>query len=289
MSSLNVNALHVFEVVARHRNIRLASEELFISPSAVAQRIRRLEDELSCQLFIRHSRGVSLTDKGKQLQEDVSSALLLLHKAVNDIKREAGALTVSVPPTFANKWLIPKLPMFRKAFPSIELHIIATDDIANFKSDGVDIAVRQSSEPQDSSLDVNVLSQSDLVIVYSPNYVKSGTSLPQVWNFAGHSLIDDGHFNWKLLADSEPAFVTGSLLQVNQTGMAIDTALAGEGFCISSQLLIQDHIDSGALRVLRKLTIQPQMGFYLLSPKAKSENPNVSQFKTWLLSMITDG
>ena len=285
---MNVNALAIFESVARHGNIRKASDELFVSPSAAAQRIRKLESELGCQLFERHSRGVSLTEKGKRLYKDVSAALGMLQRAVSDIQSDKNILTVSVPPSFGNKWLVPKLPEFRAMNPSVELYIIATDEIANFGKDGVDIAIRQASPPFESQLEVVQLTQADLVIAYAPSYIDKMGQLPNNWDFRGYDQIDDGHHNWKRLSQAEPSFITGHLMTMNQTGMAIDTALAGEGFCISSRLLIERYIRNGELSVFRPLSIQSDKGFYLLNPKTKSDYLDVKKFKDWLVSAIAD-
>ena len=98
----SLNALRMFEVVARHLNFRLAAEELGVTQAAVAQQIRGLEASLNCRLFERLPRGLALTDAGQAYSRSVRSAFVMIEEATRLLKPDPSHLTVSVTPTFAS-------------------------------------------------------------------------------------------------------------------------------------------------------------------------------------------
>ena len=108
----SLNALRVFEVVARHLNFRLAAEELGVTQAAVAQQVRGLEASLDLRLFDRMPRGLALTDAGLGYSGSIRSALAMIDEATRLLRPQSAHLTVSVTPTFASKWLIPRLGSF---------------------------------------------------------------------------------------------------------------------------------------------------------------------------------
>ncbi|WP_156356139.1 LysR family transcriptional regulator, partial [Pseudomonas sp. GTC 16482] len=113
----SLNALRVFEVVARHLNFRLAAEELGVTQAAVAQQIRGLEASLNLRLFERLPRGLALTDAGLGYSGSIRNALAMIDEATRLLRPQASHLTVSVTPTFASKWLIPRLGSFAHSHP----------------------------------------------------------------------------------------------------------------------------------------------------------------------------
>ena len=138
----NLNSLRMFDAAARHLNFRLAADELHLSQGAVAQQVRRLEADLGHKLFQRHARGLSLTDTGRSYHQPVRQALALIEDATNTLAPAEQRVTLSVPPSFASKWLVPRLPEFEAAHPGIELRVLAEEALSNFKRDGIDLAIR---------------------------------------------------------------------------------------------------------------------------------------------------
>lgn len=142
-----LNALRAFEVSARHLNFRIAAEELGVTQGAVAQHVRGLEADLGLKLFDRMPRALAITDQGRRYASQLRRAFELMTEATAALRPEPLRLTISVTPTFAAKWLIPRLPAFTSQHPDIELRIVASDSLSTFQGDGVDIAVRYGRPP----------------------------------------------------------------------------------------------------------------------------------------------
>ena len=139
-----LETLRVFEVACRHGSYSEAARELHVTHSAVSQRIRQLEEELGLTLFERQGNRMVPTPSGLRLQAGVKGAFSELNAALGNIKtrRTEAEIAVSLLPVMAARWLVPRLPRFTARYPHINLHIKTGQSLANFKSDGVDIAIR---------------------------------------------------------------------------------------------------------------------------------------------------
>src|SRR6202790_4596516 len=140
----SLETLRVFEVACRHGSYSEAARELRVTHSAVSQRIRQLEEELGLTLFERQGNRMVPTSSGLRLQAGVKNAFSELSASLGSIKtyRTDAEITVSLLPVMAARWLVPRLPRFKARFPQINLHIKTGPPLANFKLDGVDIAIR---------------------------------------------------------------------------------------------------------------------------------------------------
>jgi len=161
----SLNALRVFEVVARHLNFRRAAEELGVTQGAVAQQIRGLEADLEIRLFERLARSLALTDAGRGYQASIRRAFELIAEATRALRPEPLHLTISVTPTFASKWLIPRLHDFTGAYPQIDLRVLATERLSSFHNDAVDLAVRYGQPPFGPGLETRLLFEQRIVAV----------------------------------------------------------------------------------------------------------------------------
>src|SRR5579863_7314501 len=140
-----LSALRAFEAVARRVSFSRAAEELHVTPGAVSQQIRLLEDLLGQSLFMRSKRSVALTEAATRMLPEVQAGLALLARATSSSKFAASherTLTISVAPSFASKWLLPRLRDFSDRYPDIDLRISATVSLADFRRDDVDLAIR---------------------------------------------------------------------------------------------------------------------------------------------------
>lgn len=139
-----LSSLRSFEAVARQLSFSKAAEELHVTPGAVSQQIRGLEELLGAKLFDRTKRWVALTDIAVRMLPDIQAGLDSLSRACSNEAMPVGerTLTISVAPSFASKWLLPRLPGFYDRHPDIDLRISATVGLADFKRDKVDLAIR---------------------------------------------------------------------------------------------------------------------------------------------------
>lgn len=282
-----LNGLRVFEVVTRHLNFRLAAEELGVTQGAVAQQIRGLETELGLKLFERQPRTLALTEAGRSYIANIRRAFELIAEATQSLKPEPKHLTISVTPTFASRWLIPRLPDFTAAHPDIDLRILATDRLSSFQADAVDIAVRYGRPPFGPGLNVELLCEQMIVAVASPHLVEKLGPPDESDNLTRYVLLHDAHNFWpqfleRVYPNGAPAAAKNT--RFNQTSLAIDAAIAGQGLALASLFFVQDDIDAG--RLARAFATELRVGsdFYLVSPRKRRHPEPIADVWNWLLS-----
>lgn len=122
-----LNALRVFDAAARHLSFTKAAEELFVTQAAVSHQIKSLEDFLGLKLFRRRNRSLLLTEEGQSYYLDIKEIFSSINEATRKLQARSakGALTVSLPPSFAIQWLVPRLSGFNSAYPGIDVRIQA--------------------------------------------------------------------------------------------------------------------------------------------------------------------
>ncbi|OBY26444.1 LysR substrate-binding domain-containing protein [Leisingera sp. JC1] len=272
----NLNALRMFDAAARHLNFGRAAEELHLTQGAVAQQVRRLEADLGHKLFHRHARGLTLTDTGRSYHAPVRQALALIREATDHLAPAVQRVTLSVPPSFASKWLVPRLPEFEARHPGIDLRIVAEESLTDFKQGGIDIAIRQGGKPQESSLNSALLSLVDLVAVAHQDSALTNEVSPDLTDLAQHTLIQDGHRHWDLLLRQQGLTATGRVLQFNQTALAMDAALNGQGIALVPRIFL----GSQPLAELWQAPRLGDQGFYVLWPSTQGRAKTVVD---WLL------
>lgn len=281
----SLNALRVFEVVARHLNFRLAAEELGVTQAAVAQQIRGLEASLDLRLFERLPRGLALTDAGQGYSGSIRSALAMIDEATRLLRPQAAHLTVSVTPTFASKWLIPRLGDFAQSYPDIDLRVLATDRLSHFSTDGVDIAVRYGKPEFGAGLNSELLMEQRIVAVASPTLfdgAKAPVSFEQLQDFI---MLHDAHNFWpRFLAQVFPqhAQPTAKNLRFNQTSLAIDAAVSGQGIALASVAFVSDDIAAGRLIQVFAQQLRLDKSFYLVWPRKVQHSESLGVVLQWL-------
>ena len=139
-----LNALRAFEASARRLSFARAAEELGVTPAAISHQVRQLEDQLGVALFHRMTRQVALTDAGRVLLPGLTEGFDALAGALDTLRslEESGRLTVAVAPSFAAKWLVPRIERFNARHRDIDLLIMPGMDLVDFRTDGVDVAIR---------------------------------------------------------------------------------------------------------------------------------------------------
>ena len=285
MRPANLNALKMFDAAARHLNFRLAAQELNLTQGAVAQQVRRLEASLQVSLFTRRARGLELTDSGREYQHQISRALAIIDTATAKLQRQNTQIIISVPPSFASKWLVPNLAKFTTQYPQIDLQTIASEQLSDFKKDAVDIAIRIARAPFASDLDAQLLAPLNLCAVCSAEFAANNSAITCVDDFFELPLIQDGHLHWNTLLEKVSDTKTAKVLQFNQTALAIDAASNGQGIALSPLFLVAPEIASGKLIDLwRPPSEGAAKAYYLLSKKSATENPARDKVIQWLLN-----
>ncbi|MFT4182104.1 MAG: transcriptional regulator GcvA [Rhizobium sp.] len=280
-----LNGLRVFEVVARHLNFRLAAEELGVTQGAVAQQIRGLEAELGLKLFERHPRTLALTEAGRRYVANIRRAFELISEATETLKPEPRHLTISVTPSFASKWLIPRLPDFAAAHPDIDLRILASDRMSDFQTDAVDLAVRLGRPPFGPGLNAELLFEQIVIAVGSPLLVETLGPPGDRSHFSRYPLLHDGHDFWPQFL--ELAFPEGvppapKNIRFNQTSLAIEAAIAGQGLALTSLFFVDGDIAAGRLIRVLPTDLRAGSDFYVVSPRKPRHPASVAAVRNWL-------
>lgn len=276
----------MFDAAAKHLNFRLAAEELNLTQGAVAQQIRRLEHDLGIQLFHRMARGLAFTDDGRNYHVSIHRALNIIDEATQKFTREETRLSLSVPPSFASKWLVPRLSTFSVAHPHIDIRIIASDALANFKTDGVDIAIRQGHQPEGSNIVVTQLAALNLVAVCNADYAKNLSSMSDITDFTSQKLIQDGHNHWDRLFQEAGVKTHQRMLQFNQTALAMDAASNGQGIALAPWLLLDADLTKGNLVALWQDKRADQGGYFVVYPVSPRTIPARDALIEWIFAQV---
>jgi LysR family glycine cleavage system transcriptional activator len=282
-----LNALRAFEAAARHLNFRLAAEEIGVTQGAVAQQVRHLEDVLQRRLFERLPRGLAPTPEGLEYFSAVQRALHLISDATEALDRRASTLTVSATPSFASKWLIPRLAQFSEAHPAIEVRVIADEKRCTFSGDGVDIAIRLGKPPFGKGLAGDLLFPLEVFAVGSPALLDGARPIRKPADLAKHALLHDAHDLWPEFLDALDhgnRIDPGKGPRFSQSLLAIDAAIAGQGIALTSEPLAERDLAAGRLRRIFDFALALSSGYYVVYPQGSLETGAGRAMRDWLLA-----
>ena len=286
-----LNALRAFEAAARHLNFSRAADELSVTPGAVSQQIQNLEDYVGVALFKRTPKGLLLTDPARIALPALREAFDRLAEAASMLTAavDGRRLTVSVAPSFAAKWLVPRLGKFEALHPQVDVWISAGMELVDFNSGEIDIAIRYGAGRY-PGLEVARLMQETVIPVASPELLDT-QPLNDPADLAGHILLHDGSPDaddscpdWTMwLAARGVKGVDGTRgPRFNQSSLVIEAAVGGRGVALAKRALAQADLDAGRLVSPFQITTAVDFAYYLVHPKPKGRLPQVKAFMTWL-------
>lgn len=284
-----LNALRAFEAAARQLSFTRAAAELNVTQTAISHQIRALEQRLGVRLFRRLPRGLLLTEEAQRYLPPIRDAFDQIALAT---ERLAGAgagatLTVSVLPSFAAKWLVPRLGRFRAAHPDLDLRISAASQLVDFARDDVDVGIRMGRGAY-PGLRVERLFGETLVPVCSPLLQTAGAHpLRQPEDLRHHVLLhDDDYAGWELWLGL--AGVTGIDARrgplFTDSGMVVQAAAEGQGVALARRQLAAGDLAAGRLIQPFDVTIPHDLAYYLVCPEATASQPKIAAFRGWLLA-----
>ncbi len=288
-----LNSLRAFEAAARHLSFQNAAEELSVTPGAISQQIKKLEDILQTPLFHRDSRAVTLTEAGRVLRPDLSRGFESLDEAVQQVKQSAEHqhITVSMTPSFAAKWLVPRLEKWTAQQPDVDVRISASLGLANFGPDGVDLGVRFGSGNYDGLTSALLLKES-FVVVCSPIFIDGSKQIKTPEDLHDHTLIHVSGpqgtpgTDWQewLKSAGVDGIDTSRGLVFDDTAVAILAAIGGQGVLLSRRALVEDDITADRLALPFDLDLPLEFAWRIVAPEGKLKRPEVCAFRDWLLS-----
>ncbi|MGB4316990.1 MAG: LysR substrate-binding domain-containing protein [Planktomarina temperata] len=283
---LPLTALRTFEVAARRLSFKDAADELCVSATTVSNQIRELERDWRCKLFIRKTRAVVLTDKGRSLSR-------VLTKAFDDIRAEVEAfgqstrktVTLAVGPIFGTRWLVPRLAQFRSDLPNIELILHESPRITDAVMMGTHLAV-DWGEGSWSGLQNYHLMDITYAPVLSKALMAERGGLKSPKNLARYSIIHQRDRSewaaWLALAGCA-GLTLKEEITITDTNTVMHAALEGQGVSLGIFPFVDQELKAGKLVKPFDIELKPTRSFYLLAKPSSERTPEVASVIRWLL------
>ncbi|MDJ0778069.1 MAG: LysR substrate-binding domain-containing protein [Gammaproteobacteria bacterium] len=290
---LPFNSLRAFEAAARHLSVSGAARELSVTHSAVSHQIRLLEDDLGLRLFERNNRGLRLTAEGEALAPVLADGFDRIGSALDQLRRSdpASSIRISSTPTFAAKWLVPRLRDWYVDASAARISLQPSLDFVDLRGDGFDFAIRCGVPPWDD-LQHDLLMPIHLVPVCSPAYAEQHESIEKPADVLRHDLIhadigDHGQGQeWRAwLGDNGvdcPADLPG--LSFHDPALAMQAAADGLGLAIGYLELIDRDLQDGNLVTAATTSVRHEYGYYLVYPVDPELSPRLAGFREWILA-----
>ncbi|MGH7018040.1 MAG: transcriptional regulator GcvA [Caulobacteraceae bacterium] len=286
-----LNALRAFEAAARHLNFSRAAEELTVTPGAVSQQIQNLEDFVGGALFKRTPRGLLLTDAAQTALPALREAFDRLAEAAQLLTApaEGRRLTLTAAPSFAAKWLVPRLGRFEAAHPQVDVWLSADMDVVDFAAGEIDLAIRYGpgSYP---GLEMVRLMNETVSPMLSPA-LAAERPLASPGDLAHHILLHDGSPDADASCPDWPMWLAARGVKgvdgargprFNQSSMVIEAAVGGRGVALAKRALAQDDLDAGRLVAPLEIATSVDFAYFLVHPKNKGRLPQVKAFIGWI-------
>ncbi|MBZ9612604.1 transcriptional regulator GcvA [Rheinheimera maricola] len=285
-----LNALKAFETAARHLSFTKAAEEMYVTQAAISHQIKALEDHLGLKLFMRKNRSLLLTEEGQSYFLDIKEIFLQLHESTEKLlaRGAKGSLTVSLQPSFAIQWLVPRLNQFSEQHPDIDVRIKAVDLDEGSLTDDVDVAIYYGRGSW-RNLHADKLHTEYLLPVCSPLLLNSSKPLQEPTDLQYHNLLHDGSRRaWKAW------FTTQNFkhFNVNQgpifshSSMVLQAAIHGQGVALAHNVLARPDINSGRLIVPFNHVLISKDAYYLVCRESQTELGKITAFRQWMTQMV---
>jgi LysR family glycine cleavage system transcriptional activator len=289
----HLNGVRAFEAVARHMSFAKAAEELGVTPAAVSQQVKTLEDYLGVKLFRRAQRAIFLTETAQAILPEVREGFDLVAAGLSRARAQRGGrpLVVSVTPSVAAKWLMPRLERFLARHPDVDIRLDTTTRIVDLAREDVDVALRYG-DGRYPGLEVVPLMSEQVFPVCSPALLEGRHPLRAVEDLPRHTLIHDASMpkgsafpSWAgwLEAAGVPGVDASRGLQVNASMLAIQAALDGQGVALGRSVLVADDLAAGRLVRPFALALPLRFGYYVVHRTDLPRQSRVLLFRRWLL------
>ncbi|MBR9906463.1 MAG: transcriptional regulator GcvA [Gammaproteobacteria bacterium] len=287
-----LNALKAFEAAARHLSFTRAADELYVTQAAVSHQVKGLEEFLGVQLFLRRNRSLVLTQEGQTYYLELKEIFDHIVQATERVKfaSQRGSLTISLPPSFAILWFVPRLSRFREAYPDIDVRIRAVDEVDGSLTDDVDVAIYYGAGKW-PGLRAYKLHNEYLIPVCSPLLLSGTKPLREPRDLLNHTLLHDETRNawkdwFKLVGIDKDKGDNGPIF--SHSNLALKAAVHGQGIALANNVLVKPEIDAGHLIQIFPEALPRQKSFYLVCRDSQSEVGKIATFRNWLLQVVEE-
>lgn len=298
----SLQSLICFESAAKHSSYTHASQELFITQSAVSRQIQQLEVFLGVTLFSRTRHGVEMTEAGKQYAKSIKPFLQGIEKSTADImshKGLGGTLKLGVVPTFATRWLLPKLHKLNQQYPEITVHLETSTKPFLFNENIFDAAIFAGTQQQIEhwpGITAHYLMDEEVVPVCSPQLIQQRFPNAKMHNNYSYDLSDDELLQLPLLQQTTRPSIWQEWFQAHQIehskpfdgqrhelfSMLSVAASHGMGMALIPQMLIESELQKNELVIASSKKLHGSRKYYLVH-SSQDHSPHISKFVAWVL------
>ncbi|WP_137130416.1 LysR substrate-binding domain-containing protein [Rhizobium sp. FY34] len=281
-----LNALRVFEAVARHLSFTKAGEELGLTQTAVSYQVKLLEDTLKETLFLRQPRRIALTDAGARLAPKVSEGFDMLQAAVNEMQGSAeGTLTIHATSTFASHWLARHLGIFQLDNPSVAVRLETSQEVIDFNKTEADLAIRVG-KGEWPGLRAHFLMRNHFTPMLSPQLAETIGGVREPLDLLKLKIIDPSDHWWRIwfTAAGHPDAPLESTSRSRLGSQAVEAAaaIAGHGVAILRPEFYQDDVAMGRLIQPFELACEDGSHYWLVYPENRRHTAKVRAFRNFL-------
>lgn len=286
----SLNALRAFEASARHLSFTNAAEELCVTQGAVSRQVKQLEDQLQVILFHRLHRQLILTDQGQMLLKPLSDAFDLMAASLERLKNQPRDLKLKVHPSFAIRWLIPRLYRFQTQHPEIQVRLTTSSINADFSRENFDVAITYRGEKVMGTSRKKILAER-LTPVCSPALLQGEPPLETLEDLKHHLLLHNTpeQRDWRTWAKgvgiTRLSFERGQIFEIDDA--ALQAAASGLGIALGNLFLIREDLEAKRLVQPFKGLVVETGAYYISWPDVNTTSPSVTAFKTWLINEIS--
>ena len=290
MKQAPIKALQAFRHAAESGSFKQAAERLYVSQAAISQRIKGLEQQLGISLFRRLTREIELTKEGQQLLPYVQRGFDSLEQGLELLSSDPrpDQLRLTTLPSFASRWLMPRLGKFQKLHPGINLSFTPSLELVDFSADQADLAIRYGKGNYEG-VESRLLLQDHLLLVCRPDLLNK--QLPVEPQLEQLPLISD---NTPECEEQQPFLSSVHLdynnprLRVTDSTMLVEALISGQGIGVVRFSLIYELLERGLLVSPLATSQVSTYNYYLVAPEYSFRRQKVSQFEHWLRKEIAD-
>jgi LysR family transcriptional regulator, glycine cleavage system transcriptional activator len=281
--------LQAFMVTARVGSFTSAAQELHLTQSAVSRQVQLLEEYFGCPLFVRHARGLSLTAEGLELLPAATQALTSLSQASERVRRSMGELSIQLPPTFALRWFLPRLPQLKQALPNVEVRVAThLTDAPDFDRPDVDAIVAHGKGAWPNVQAVLVMKE--IHTVYCSPEVAKRLKTPA--DLAGVTLLhanrDRGEWLAWLRGVNLESMSVAREQMFDTVNMCLEAARAGQGVAVADPVMLAQTPNDPTLVAPFAERVPSDNNYYLTYPRERADQAKIIAFQRWLLSAAAE-
>lgn len=286
--SVRLSLLQTFVIVARSGRMRDAAEQMALTPGAISQRIRELEEGIGRRLFLRTQAGVELTAGGKALLDSLDEPF----RRIEEVSRELTAapvrrVAISTMASFAANWLVPRLADFSRLHPEIDIALETDSRVIDLKREPIDLAIRHGLGDY-PGLETTWLMAPELIVVASPTLLASHPAIASPADCLRFPLLHDSdRADWRLWLAAQGVEAPRELKgpSFSDDHLLVRAAAAGQGLALVRDVYADDELRQG--RLVRAISVQwpTRLAYYAVSTAEALQRPAVRHVRDWLVGV----